>query len=171
MNKIEDYIRDIQDFPKPGILFKDIAPLLESPKGLSLCLNELKSLVPEGKIDKVVGIESRGFLFGTLLAKRLKAGFVLARKPGKLPFKTVSQSYALEYGEDAIEIHIDAIKKGERVLIHDDVLATGGTAQAVCKLVEKLGGKIVQCNFIMELDALGGRKKIDSYNVRSVVHY
>ena len=171
MNKIEQYIRDIPDFPKPGILFKDIAPLLQDHVGLSLCLNELKALVPDGQIDKVIGIESRGFLFGTMLAKRLQAGFVLARKPGKLPYKTVSQTYALEYGEDAVEIHIDAIKKGERVLIHDDVLATGGTAQAVCKLVERLGGEIVQCNFIMELEALKGREKLLDYDVQSILKY
>jgi len=171
MNKLEQFIRDIPDFPKPGILFKDIAPLLQDPKGLSLCLSELKALVPEGKIDKVIGMESRGFLFGTMLAKRLNAGFVLARKSGKLPYKTISQTYALEYGEDAIEMHIDAIKKGERVLIHDDVLATGGTAQAVCKLVEKLGGEIVQCNFIMELEGLAGREKLNGYDVQSVLKY
>ena len=115
MNKIDKYIRDIQDFPKQGILFKDIAPLLQDPEGLVLCLCELKAMVPKGKIDKVIGMESRGFLFGTMLAKRLQAGFVLARKPGKLPYKTISQSYSLEYGEDSIEMHIDAIKKGERV--------------------------------------------------------
>ena len=171
MNKIEQYIRDIQDFPKPGILFKDIAPLLQDPDGLALCLSELKAMVPDGKIDKVIGMESRGFLFGTMLAKRLQAGFVLARKPGKLPFKTISQSYSLEYGEDSIEMHIDAIKKGERVLIHDDVLATGGTAEAVCKLVEKLGGEIVQCNFIMELEALKGREKLKGYDVQSVLSF
>ena len=171
MSKIEQYIRDIQDFPKPGILFKDIAPLLQDPEGLTLCLSELKSMVPNGKIDKVIGMESRGFLFGTMLAKRLQAGFVLARKPGKLPYKTVSQSYSLEYGEDSIEMHVDAIKKGEQVLIHDDVLATGGTAEAVCKLVEKLGGEIVQCNFIMELNALNGRDKLKGYDVQSVLSY
>ena len=171
MNKIEQYIRDIQDFPKPGILFKDIAPLLQDPEGLALCLSELKALVPNGKIDKVIGMESRGFLFGTMLAKRLKAGFVLARKPGKLPYKTISQSYSLEYGEDSIEMHVDAIKKGERVLIHDDVLATGGTAEAVCKLVEKLGGETIQCNFIMELKALNGRDKLKGYEVKSVLTF
>jgi len=171
VNRIEQFIRDIQDFPKPGILFKDIAPLLQDHRGLSMCLTELKAMVPNGQIDKVIGIESRGFLFGSMLAKRLQAGFVLARKPGKLPYKTVSQTYALEYGEDAVEVHIDAIKKGERVLIHDDVLATGGTAQAVCKLVEKLGGEIVQCNFIMELEKLKGRDKLNGYDVKSILSY
>jgi adenine phosphoribosyltransferase len=171
MKRIEKYIRDIPDFPKPGVIFKDIAPLLQDHDGLSMCLTDLKSMVPNGQIDKVIGIESRGFLFGTMLAKRLNAGFVLARKPGKLPYKTISQVYALEYGEDAVEIHIDAIEKGDRVLIHDDVLATGGTAQAVCKLVEKLGGEIVQCNFIMELEFLKGREKLAGYDVQSILSY
>lgn len=171
MNRIEQYIRDIQDFPKPGILFKDIAPLLQDPKGLSACLTELKAMVPDGQIDKVIGIESRGFLFGTMLAKRLQAGFVLARKPGKLPYETISQSYALEYGKDAVEMHVDAIKKGDRVLVHDDVLATGGTAQAVCKLVERLGGEVVQCNFIMEIEALKGRNKLEEFDVQCVLSY
>lgn len=171
MKRIEKYIRDIPDFPKPGVLFKDIAPLLQDHDGLSMCLTDLKSMVPNGQIDKVIGIESRGFLFGTMLAKRLNAGFVLARKPGKLPYKTISQTYALEYGEDAIEIHIDAIEKGDRVLIHDDVLATGGTAQAVCKLVEKLGGEIVQCNFIMELGFLKGREKLSGFDVQCILSY
>jgi len=171
MNRIEHFIRDIHDFPKPGIVFKDIAPLLQDHKGLSFCLSELKAVVPDGKIDKVIGIESRGFLFGTMLAKRLQSGFVLARKPGKLPYKTVSQPYALEYGEDAVEIHVDAIQKGEKVLVHDDVLATGGTAQAVCKLVERLGGEVVQCNFIMELKALNGREKLLNYDVQCVLSY
>jgi adenine phosphoribosyltransferase len=171
MKRIEKYIRDIPDFPKPGVLFKDIAPLLQDHDGLSMCLTDLKSMVPNGQIDKVIGIESRGFLFGTMLAKRLNAGFVLARKPGKLPYKTISQTYALEYGEDAVEIHIDAIDKGDRVLIHDDVLATGGTAQAVCKLVEKLGGEIVQCNFIMELEFLKGREKLVGYDVQAILSY
>jgi adenine phosphoribosyltransferase len=171
MNKIDQYIRDIKDFPKEGILFKDIAPLLQDAKGLTLCLQALKELLKDQKIDKVVGMESRGFLFGTLLAKELGAGFVLARKPGKLPYKTITASYKLEYGEDCIEMHTDAIQEGERVLIHDDVLATGGTAEAVCKLVEQLGGEIVQCNFIMEIGVLNGRDKLQAYDVQSVLQY
>ena len=171
MNKLDQFVRDVKDFPKDGITFKDIAPLLQDHKGLSMCLSELKSRVPNGQIDKVIGIESRGFLFGTMLAKRLNAGFVLARKPGKLPYKTISQSYELEYGDDAVEIHIDAIEEGERVLVHDDVLATGGTAQAVCKLVEQLGGEVVQCNFIMELGALRGRDKLIGYDVQAILRY
>ena len=171
MNKIERFIRDIPNFPKDGILFKDIAPLLQDPEGVSLCLKELLGLLNGTQIDKVVGIESRGFFFATLLAQELNAGFIPVRKPGKLPFKTLSQTYALEYGENAVEIHIDAIKKGERILIHDDVLATGGTAEAVCKLVERLGGTIVQCNFIMELNFLQGRNKLKGFDVQAVLSY
>ena len=171
MKPLEHYIRDIKDFPKKGILFKDITPLLSDSKAFDLCLNSLLNLIEEEAIDKVVGVESRGFLFGTLLAQKLKAGFIPVRKPGKLPFDTISETYALEYGTDTLEMHKDAIHKGDRVLIHDDVLATGGTAQAVCKLVEQLGGTIVQCNFIMKLDFLNGKDKLSDYNVKSVLTY
>jgi len=129
------------------------------------------NLIEDEKIDKVVGIESRGFFFATLLAQKLNAGFIPVRKPGKLPYKTISQSYDLEYGTDTLEIHIDAIKKGERVLIHDDVLATGGTAEAVSKLVESLGGEIVQVNFIMILDILNGKDKLNGYSVKSALNF
>lgn len=171
MQVLEQYIRDIQDFPKQGIVFKDITPLLQSQEGMSLYLETLYDLIKDEKIDKVVGIESRGFFFGTLLAQKINAGFIPVRKPGKLPYKTLSQTYSLEYGEDALEIHTDAIQKGERILIHDDVLATGGTAEAVCKLVERLGGKIVQCNFIMELGFLNGKDKLKSYKITSALSY
>ena len=171
MKELEHYIRDIKDFPKEGISFKDIATLLQDPKGIDLCLENLMSLIEGEKIDKVVGIESRGFFFATLLAQKLNAGFIPVRKPGKLPYKTISQSYDLEYGTDILEIHIDAIKKGERVLIHDDVLATGGTAEAVSKLVESLGGEIVQFNFIMILDFLNGKDKLNGYKVKSALNF
>jgi adenine phosphoribosyltransferase len=171
MKELEHYIRDIKDFPKEGISFKDIATLLQDPKGIDLCLENLMNLIDGEKIDKVIGIEARGFFFATLLAQKLHAGFIPVRKPGKLPFKTISQSYDLEYGKDTLEIHIDAIKKGERVLIHDDVLATGGTAEAVCKLVESLGGEIVQCNFIMTLDFLNGKEKLNGYTVKSALSF
>ena len=171
MKQIEQYIRDIKDFPKEGIDFKDIATLLQDPDGVELCLDNLLTLVNNEKIDKVVGMESRGFFFGTLLAQKLKAGFIPVRKPGKLPFTTISETYDLEYGTDTLEIHTDAIKKGERVLIHDDVLATGGTAEAVCKLVERLGGEIVQCNFIMQLGFLNGKDKLNGYDIKSVIEY
>jgi len=171
MNSLEQYIRDVQDFPKKGILFKDITPLLQNSKAIDLYLEALYNLVKDEKIDKVVGVESRGFFFGTLLAQKLNVGFVPVRKPGKLPYNTFSQTYSLEYGEDALEIHTDAIKPGEHVLIHDDVLATGGTAEAVCKLVEKLQGNIVQCNFIMQLNFLNGKDKLKTYDVKSVLEY
>lgn len=169
--KIENYIRDIQGFPKEGILFKDITPLLINPEARTNCLRILVNSLENQKIDKVVGAESRGFFFGMLLAQELNAGFVPVRKPKKLPFDTISASYELEYGTDSLEMHIDAIKKGDRVLIHDDVLATGGTAKAVCELVEKLGGEIVQCNFLMELTFLNGRKKIKKYPVFAALTY
>jgi len=168
---IKNYIRDIQDFPKPGIGFKDITPLLADPKATKECLQILLEGVKNQKIDKVIGVESRGFFFGTLLAQELNAGFVPVRKPKKLPFKTISATYDLEYGTDTLEIHIDSIKKGEKVLIHDDVLATGGTAKAVCELVEKLGGEIVQLSFIMELTFLNGREKIKQYEIVSPLKY
>jgi adenine phosphoribosyltransferase len=171
MNEVEKYIRDIQDFPKEGVVFKDIATLLQNPTAMQLCKKQLIKLVGDQKIDKVIGIESRGFFFGTLLAEHYNAGFIPVRKPGKLPYKTISESYDLEYGTDAVEIHIDAIEKGERVLIHDDVLATGGTAQAVCKLVERLGGEIVQCNFIIELDFLNGKDKLGDNTITSLLNY
>lgn len=168
---IENYIRDIQDFPKPGIGFKDITPLLANPEASKECLELLISGLKGQKIDKVIGVESRGFFFGTLLANRLNAGFVPVRKPKKLPFSTISATYDLEYGTDTLEIHTDAIKKGDKVLIHDDVLATGGTAKAVCELVEKLGGEIIQVNFIMELTFLNGREKIKQYDIFSPLKY
>lgn len=168
---IQDLIRDIPDFPKPGILFKDITPLLSNHDALVHCADKLASLSPKRiKIDKVVGIESRGFIVGGMIAERLKAGFVPVRKKGKLPYQVQSKSYGLEYGEDVLEIHIDAIQKGEHVLIHDDVLATGGTARAVCDLVQELGGVVVQCNFIMELGFLKGRGKLDT-TIASLITY
>ncbi|HAV55212.1 MAG TPA: adenine phosphoribosyltransferase, partial [Aequorivita sp.] len=138
------YIRNIENFPKAGVHFKDITPLLGDSEAVASCVEQLVVLIGDKKIDKVAAIESRGFFFGTLLAQKLNAGFVPIRKPGKLPYKTRKEPYQLEYGLDALEIHEDAIKKGERVLLHDDVLATGGTARAACNLIEQLGGEIVQ---------------------------
>ena len=171
MKHFEELIRDIPDFPKQGIIFKDITPLLSNPEAMEECTTALCNLIKEKKIDKVVGIEARGFFFGTLLAKKLNAGFVPVRKPGKLPFKTISEDYALEYGTDTLEMHSDAIKNGERILIHDDVLATGGTANAVCNLVEKLGGVIIQCNFLIELEFLNGKDKISKHPIASLIKY
>jgi adenine phosphoribosyltransferase len=169
---IKPYIRDIVDFPKPGIVFKDITPLLLNTEVLNATVDQLLELLPKDvKIDKVVAMESRGFFFGTLLAQKLGAGFVPARKKGKLPFETCSATYELEYGTDQIEIHKDAIMPGENVLIHDDVLATGGTAKAVTEIVEELGGNIVQCQFLMALDFLNGKDKLKAYDVQSILHY
>lgn len=168
---IENYIRDIQDFPKEGILFKDITPLLNDVEARQECLSLLVNSLKGQQINKVVGAESRGFFFGMLLAYELNAGFIPVRKPKKLPYEIISASYELEYGTDSLEMHTDAIKKGDRILIHDDVLATGGTAKAVCELVQKLGGEIVQCNFLMELSFLNGRDKIKEFPVFAAITY
>ncbi|MCH7722485.1 MAG: adenine phosphoribosyltransferase [Bacteroidetes bacterium] len=168
---LKKYIRSIKDFPVKGIMFRDITTLLKDPDAINHTLKALLSLSNGIKIDKVVGIESRGFIFGSLLAQKLDVGFILARKPGKLPAETESETYQLEYGEDKIEIHKDAISKGDKVLIHDDLLATGGTAEAVIKLIEKLGGEVVQLSFIIELTFLNGRDKFKGYNVKSLIPY
>ena len=168
---LRKYIRDIQGFPKEGIVFKDITPLLIDPKARKECLKILVSTVKDKKVDKVIGAESRGFFFGMLLAEELNAGFIPVRKPKKLPFETISASYDLEYGTDSLEIHTDAIQKGDRVLIHDDVLATGGTAKALCELVERLGGVVVQCNFLMEITFLNGREKIAGNEIFAAITY
>lgn len=167
----KSYIRDVPDFPRPGILFKDITPLLQDYKALAGAADALADGLAKKDIHKVVGMESRGFIFGPMLADRLKAGFVPIRKPGKLPYKSLSESYNLEYGTDTLEIHVDGIVKGDKVLIHDDVLATGGTALAATKLVESLGGIVVQCNFLIELSFLHGREKIKAFEVESLFKY
>jgi len=168
---LKKYIRSIRDFPIKGIMFRDITTLLKDPVAVKETLTQLLLSLKEVNIDKVVGVESRGFIFGAMLANELKAGFVPIRKPGKLPAEKESQTYQLEYGLDKIEIHKDAINKGDKVLIHDDLLATGGTAEAACKLVEKLGGKVVQISFIIELAFLNGREKLRNYNVNSLITY
>lgn len=169
--QFKDYIRIIEDFPKQGISYKDITPLLMDPKASALALKELTKSLQNQHIDKLIGIESRGFLFGFLMAQALNVPFVPIRKPGKLPSKTLSQSYDLEYGSDTIEIHHDAIKKGDRVIIHDDLLATGGTASAACQLVNQLGGELVQINFIIELSFLNGRQQLPQDKVNSLIQY
>lgn len=159
-NPIEPFIRDIPDFPKPGIVFKDITPLLASPEGLELAIKGLAELVDPSTYDIIAGIESRGFIFGTPLATRLGKGFVPIRKPGKLPWKTESQSYELEYGTDTLEIHTDAFDGAPRVLIVDDLLATGGTMEAAISLVRKVGGIPVACALVIELGFLPGRARL-----------
>ncbi len=169
--ELKKYIRSIKDFPVKGIMFRDITTLLKEPEAVNKTLKYLLTSTDGVKIDKVVGIESRGFIFGSLLAQKLDVGFILARKPGKLPAETESETYQLEYGEDKIEIHKDAINKGDKVLLHDDLLATGGTAVAAAKLIEKLGGKVVQISLIIELTFLNGRDKLKEYPVKSIISY
>jgi adenine phosphoribosyltransferase len=167
--KLRDLIRDVPDFPKKGIVFKDITPLLADPAGLSLAVEYLTQPFRGTPIDVVVGAESRGFIFGTAVARNLSAGFVPIRKPGKLPRKTRVQEYALEYGTDKLEIHEDAIQPGMRVLMVDDLLATGGTMAACCRLVESLGGKIAGIAFLIELTFLNGRKLLADYPIHSIL--
>jgi adenine phosphoribosyltransferase len=168
---LRTHIRDIPDFPKPGIVFKDITPLLQNHEVFSATISGLVDRYGDQAIDVVVGIESRGFLFGAPLAHQLGASFVPLRKKGKLPYETVEVSYDLEYGSATIEMHTDAIAKGQRVLVIDDLLATGGTAGAACELVKKLGGKIVECAFVVELAFLGGREKIKDVPIYSMISY
>ena len=168
---LKEHIRSIKDFPKEGIMFRDITTLLKEPKAFNKALEELILFTDQVKIDKVVGIESRGFIFGSLLAQKLNVGFIPARKPGKLPSETESATYQLEYGEDKIEMHKDAINPGDKVLLHDDLLATGGTAEAVVKLIEKLGGEVVQISFLIELSFLNGRDKLEGYDIKSLIVY
>jgi adenine phosphoribosyltransferase len=164
-------VRDIPDFPKPGILFRDITPLLADPPGLALAVELLANPYRGKGIDLVVGAESRGFIFGTAVACCLSAGFVIVRKPGKLPHTRISKSYDLEYGKDALEMHADAIVEGQRVLIVDDLLATGGTMKACCELVEQLGGQIAGIAVLIELAGLGGREKVGNLDIHSVIKY
>jgi adenine phosphoribosyltransferase len=168
---LKKLIRDIPNFPKPGILFRDISPLLSDPSGLALSVELLANPFRGKNIDLVIGAESRGFIFGTAVACCLSAGFSLVRKPGKLPFTKVSMSYDLEYGKDTLEMHTDSIVQGQRVLIVDDVLATGGTMKACCDLVLKLGGKIAGIAVLTELTALRGRDKVKPHEVHSVIQY
>jgi adenine phosphoribosyltransferase len=168
---LQKYIRSIKDFPKKGVMFRDITTLLKEPEAIKTALKQLHGFAKDLNISKVVGIESRGFIFGAMLAEKLNTGFVPIRKPGKLPAEKESMTYALEYGTDTIEIHKDAIKVGERVLLHDDLLATGGTAKAAAKLIEMLGGEVVQISFIIELTFLNGREKLKNYDVRTLIEY
>jgi adenine phosphoribosyltransferase len=164
-------IRDIPDFPKPGIVFKDIMPLLADARALATTVDRLAEWAEPRRVDYVVGAEARGFILGSALAYRLGCGFVAARKPGKLPFDTIAARYALEYGFDSLEMHTDAVPSGARVLIHDDLLATGGTAKAKVELVEQLGAEVVGLAFVVELAFLSGRERLAPYDVHSLVRY
>ena len=171
MDDLKAYIREVPDFPKPGILFYDITTLLQDPLALRMTVDRFVWLFAQKQIDKVVGIESRGFMFGPIVAYDLNAGFVPVRKPGKLPYQKIRQSYELEYGTDTVEMHDDGVKPGDRVLVVDDLVATGGTALAAARMVESLGGTVAGFGFIIELTFLDGRKKLQGYEVESLIRY
>ncbi|MBZ2183287.1 MAG: adenine phosphoribosyltransferase [Bryobacter sp.] len=171
MNELKAMIREVPDFPKPGINFYDITTLLKNPSGLKKTLDALKERYKGSQIDTVVGIEARGFFFAPAVAYALGAGFVPVRKPGKLPYRTKQMEYELEYGTDRLEIHEDAIQPGQRVLIVDDVLATGGTARAVAELVGQSGGRLEGLSFVIELDFLKGRERLPGHDIFSLLHY
>src|SRR5262245_10027266 len=171
MDDLKAYIREVPDFPKPGINFYDITTLLQDSLALRMTVDRFVWMFARKQIDKVVGIESRGFMFGPIVAYNLNAGFVPIRKPGKLPYQTVRETYELEYGSDSIEMHRDAVKPGERVLIVDDLIATGGTARAAARLVESAGGTVAGFGFIVELTFLPGREKLAGYEVASLIQY
>ena len=168
---LADYIRSIPDFPKRGIVFRDITPLLASPTGLDAAVRGLADSARDLRPDIVVAPEARGFVLGPAVARELQAGFALARKPGSLPYDTVRTDYSLEYGADSLEVHADAFAPGDRVLVHDDLLATGGTAGALCTLVEQLGAEVVGCVFLIELAFLGGRDRLAPHDVRALITY
>ena len=165
MKSVKDYIRTIVDFPHDGIMFRDVTTLFADPRGFRMCIDQMLHPYAGAPINKVVGLEARGFILGGAIAHQLGTGFVPIRKKGKLPGTTISQDYKLEYGEAIVEIHDDAIEAGERILVVDDLLATGGTAEAGITLIERLGGDIVGCSFIVDLPELGGRKKLESMNM------
>lgn len=171
MEELKKIIRDVPDFPKPGIVFKDITPILQNGEVFKKVVDHLVERYRNREIDRIVGIESRGFIFGAPLAYALNKGLVLVRKNGKLPWKTVRWDYELEYGTDTIEMHSDSIQPGEKVLIVDDLLATGGTALATSQLVEKMGGKVAECAFVVELEFLNGRKKLEGKEIFSLVKF
>lgn len=169
--RIEDYVTTIPDFPKKGVMFRDVTTVIEDPDGLRLAVDRMAEMLDGVGFDSIAGLEARGFIFGAALACRFGTGFVAIRKKGKLPRETVSESYELEYGTAEIEVHTDSVKPGDRVVVVDDLLATGGTASAACRLVERLGGKVAKVCFLMELKGLRGREKLEGYDVESAVSY
>lgn len=171
MKKIEEYVRSIPDFPEPGIIFRDVTSILQDAQGLRLAIDLMQEKLKDVDFDVVAGTESRGFIFGVPIAYNMEKSFVPVRKKGKLPFETVSMEYDLEYGTAEIEIHKDAIRPGQKVVVIDDLIATGGTVEAAVKLIEKLGGEVVKIVFLMELAGLEGRKKLEGYDVESVICY
>ena len=171
MKTIEEYVRSIPDFPEPGVIFRDVTSVLQDAEGLKLAIDSMQAALDGIDVDVIVGLESRGFIFGMPIAYNLNKPFIPVRKKGKLPCETVSMSYELEYGTAEIEIHKDAIKPGQKVVIIDDLIATGGTVEAAAKLIEQLGGEVVKVVFLMELAGLNGRKKLEGYDVTSVICY
>ncbi|HKY34032.1 MAG TPA: adenine phosphoribosyltransferase [Candidatus Polarisedimenticolia bacterium] len=171
MTQFARLIRDVPDFPRKGILFKDITPMLRDQTAFSSSIRALEELHAQDRVDAIAAVESRGFIFGGALALRLGAGFIPIRKPGKLPHDTLSESYALEYGSDTIEIHADAVRRGDRVVLLDDLLATGGTARAGVNLLRKLGAEVVAATFVVELDFLKGRRRLEDVPVNALIHY
>lgn len=171
MKKIEEYVRSIPDFPEPGIIFRDVTSILQDPDGLQLAIDSMQECLKGVDVDVVVGAESRGFIFGVPIAYNLHKPFVPVRKKGKLPCETISRSYDLEYGSATIEMHKDSIRPGQKVVVVDDLIATGGTIEAACKMIEELGGEIVKIVFLMELAGLKGREKLSKYDVESVICY
>ena len=171
MHRLKSKVRDIPDFPEPGIIFRDITPLVADPAALQLSVYQLLQPFLGESVNAVAGMEARGFIFGSLAAWELGVGFIPLRKPGKLPYDVQTASYNLEYGSAALEVHTDAVNAGDKILLIDDLIATGGTAQASCQLIEELGGEIIGCAFVIELDALKGREKLSKYKVHSLLHY
>lgn len=171
MKKLEDYIRSIPDFPEPGIVFRDVTSILQNKDGLKMAIDQMQELLDGVEFDVIVGPESRGFIFGVPIAYNLNKAFVPIRKKGKLPCETISMEYDLEYGKATIEMHKDAIKPGQRVVIIDDLIATGGTIEAITKLIEMLGGEVIKIVFLIELKGLNGRDKLEGYNIESVIQY
>jgi adenine phosphoribosyltransferase len=171
LERLKAKVRDIPDFPEPGIIFRDITPMVADPSALQLAVYQLLHPFLGETINAVAGMEARGFIFGSLAAWELGVGFIPLRKPGKLPYDVQSASYDLEYGSAALEVHTDAINRGDKILLIDDLIATGGTAEASCQLVEELGGEIIGCAFVIELDDLKGRDKLAKYRIHSLLHY
>jgi len=171
MKKLEDYVRSIPDFPEPGIIFRDVTSILQDADGLQLAIDSIQELLKDTEVDLIAGTESRGFIFGMPVAYNLHKPFVTVRKKGKLPCETVSQEYDLEYGSAEIEMHKDAVKPGQKVVVIDDLIATGGTVEAAVKLIERLGGEVVKIIFLMELAGLNGRERLKGYDVESVIRY
>jgi adenine phosphoribosyltransferase len=171
MKELEDYVRTIPDFPEKGIMFRDVTSVIQDKDGFKLAIDSMMDNIKDIDFDVVVGLESRGFIFGAPIAYNLNKPFVLVRKKGKLPCETIEESYDLEYGSATVEMHVDSIKSGDKVVIVDDLIATGGTCDAAIQLVERLGGKVVALDFLIELEGLNGRKKLEGYEVRSSIKY